>query len=105
MGKSFGEFLKRLRKKQNKTQRDLANEVGVNYTYLSKLENDTPGFESISEGTLKRLATSLDADADEMISRAGKVPSDVQRILIEDFSLIKEIRDKRADDSAGGKDE
>ena len=105
MGKSFGKFLRRLRKEKKKTQRDLAREVGVDYTYLSKLENDAPGFTSISEGTLKKLATSLDADADEMISRAGKVPSDVKRILIEDFSLIKEIRDRRADKSAGGEDE
>ncbi len=105
MGKSFGKFLRRLRKEKKKTQRDLASEVGVDYTYLSKLENDAPGFTSVSEGTLKKLATSLDADADEMISRAGKVPSDVKRILIEDFSLIKEIRDRRADGSAGGEDE
>ena len=105
MGKSFGKFLRRLRKKKKKTQRDLASEVGVDYTYLSKLENDAPGFESVSEGTLRRLAVSLDADSDEMISRAGKVPSDVKRILIEDFSLIKEIRDRRADESAGGEDE
>jgi transcriptional regulator with XRE-family HTH domain len=105
MGKSFGNFLRRLRKQKKKTQRDLASEVGVNYTYLSKLENDAPGFESISEGTLLRLAASLDADEDEMITRAGKVPSDVQRILIEDFSLIKEIRDRRADDLAEGEDE
>ena len=50
--------------------------MGVNYTYLSKLENDAPGFESISEGTLERLAGALGADRDEMITRAGKVPSD-----------------------------
>lgn len=105
MGKSFGEFLKRLRTAKRKTQRDLASEVGVNYTYLSKLENDAPGFERISEGTLHRLSRALDADPDEMITRAGKVPSDVQRILIDDFSLIQEIRDRTADDSAGGEDE
>ena len=105
MGRSFGAFLRRLRASKQKTQRDLAEEVGVNYTYLSKLENDAPGFEQISERTLQRLAGALDADPDEMITRAGKVPSDVQRILIDDFSLIKEIRDRRADDSAGGDDE
>lgn len=104
-GDSFGAFLRRLRKARSKTQRDLAGEVGVSYTYLSKLENDAPGFESISEATLSRLAGALDADPDEVITRAGKVPSDVQRILVEDFSLIKEIRDRRAEESAGGGDE
>ena len=101
MARSFGEFLRRMRKAKKKTQRDLAKEVGVNYTYLSKVENATPGFSTISEGTLRKLAGALDVDPDEMITRAGKVPSDVQRMLIDDFSLIKEIRERKADDSAG----
>ena len=105
MSKSFGKFLRRLRKQQKKTQRDLAREVGVNYTYLSKVENDTPGFSTVSEGTLRKLAGALDVDSDEMITRAGKVPSDVKRMLVDDFSLIKEIRNRKADDSAGGTDE
>jgi transcriptional regulator with XRE-family HTH domain len=105
MSRSFGEFLRRLRTEKKKTQRDLAGEVGVSFTYLSKLENEVPGFSSISEGTLRKLAAALDTDPDEMITRAGKVPSDVQRILIEDFSLIREIRDRQAGEPAGGDDE
>jgi transcriptional regulator with XRE-family HTH domain len=101
MGKSFGAFLRGLRKEKKKTQRGLAKEVGVNYTYLSKVENGAPGFGTVSEGTLRRLARALDADPDVMITRAGKVPEDVQRMLIDDFSLIKEIRERKADDSAG----
>jgi len=101
MGKSFGEFLRGLRKQKKKTQRRLADEVGINYTYLSKVENESPGFSTVSEGTLRRLAKALDADPDEMITRAGKVPEDVQRILIDDFSLIKEIRERRAGEPAG----
>ena len=105
MGKSFGKFLRRLRKQSNKTQRDLAREVGVNFTYLSKVENDAPGFSTVSEGTLRKLAGALEVDPDEMITRAGKVPSDVQRMLVDDFSLIKEIRNRKAGDSAGGTDD
>lgn len=105
MSDSFGDFLRALRRGRKKTQRDLAREVGVNYTYLSKLENDAPGFSSVSEGTLRKLADALDANADEMITRAGKVPSDVQRILIDDFSLIQEIRERHAGDPEGGDDD
>ena len=105
MGKSFGKFLRRLRKQKKKTQRDLAREVGVNYTYLSKVENDAPGFSTVSEKTLRKLAGALEVDSDEMITRAGKVPSDVKRMLVDDFSLIKEIRNRNADDSAGGTDD
>lgn len=105
MGKSFGKFLRRLRKQKKKTQRDLAREIGVNYTYLSKVENDTTGFSTVSERTLYKLAGALDVDSDEMITRAGKVPSDVKRMLVDDFSLIKEIRNRNAGDSAGGTDD
>ena len=105
MGKSFGKFLRRMRKQSNKTQRHLAREVGVNFTYLSKVENDAPGFSTVSEGTLRKLAGALDVDPDEMITRAGKVPSDVRRMLVDDFSLIKEIRKRKAADSAGGTDD
>ncbi len=104
MGGSFGGFLRRLRKKKGLTQRELAAEVGVDFSYLSKVENEKPGFESVSEPTLRRLADALEADPDEMITRAGKIPSDVRRILVDDFSLVKEIRHRKQAGSppAGG---
>ena len=105
MGESFGAFLRSLRKQKKRTQRDLAGEVGVDFTYLSKVENETPGFSTVSEGTLLRLDEALGTDPDEMMTRAGKVPSDVKRMLIDDFSLIKEIRSRKADDSAGDSDD
>jgi len=102
MGESFGRFLRRLRKQKGLSQRALADEVGVDFTYLSKVENDTPGFASVSEETLDRLAGALGTDPDEMITRAGKIPSDVKRILVDDFSLIKEIRHRKTGDASDG---
>ena len=104
MSKSFGKFLRRTRKRKKLTQRALASEVGIDFTYLSKVENDVPGFSSLSEPTLEKLADALDVDPDKMITRAGKIPSDVRQVLVDDFSLVKEIRArKKADDgSAGG---
>jgi transcriptional regulator with XRE-family HTH domain len=94
MGLSFGERLRNWRKRKGLSQRALAREAGIDFTYISKVENDTPGFGSLSEEALTRMAQALDVDADEMITRAGKVPSDVQRILVDDFSLVKEIRER-----------
>jgi transcriptional regulator with XRE-family HTH domain len=104
MAKSFGKYLRRKRKEKSKSQRTLAQETGVDFSYLSKVENDTPGFASLSEPTLERLASALEVDPDEMITRAGKIPSDVKRMLVDDFSLIKEIRQRKrsGDDPAGG---
>lgn len=95
MSKSFGTFLRRTRKRKKLTQRALASEVGINFTYLSKVENDVPGFSSLSEPTLEKLADTLDVDPDKMITRAGKIPSDVRQVLVDDFSLVKEIRDRK----------
>ena len=81
MRRSFGDFLRSLRKEKKKTQRDLAREVGIDHTYLSKVENQAPGFTSPSEPTLRKLASALETDADEMITAAGKVPSDVRQML------------------------
>jgi PAS domain S-box-containing protein len=70
---TFGERLKELRKAQGATQRDLANRAGIDFTYLSKLENGAvppPGANTISA-----LASALDADPDELFGLAGKVPS------------------------------
>ena len=104
MSQSFGKFLRRRRNQKRKSQRALAEETGINYSYLSKVENDVPGFTTLSEPTLARLAQALDVDPDEMITRAGKIPSDVKNMLVDDFSLIKEIRQRKRseDDSAGG---
>ena len=104
MSKSFGTFLRRTRKRKKLTQRALASEVGINFTYLSKVENDVPGFSSLSEPTLEKLADALDVDPDKMITRAGKIPSDVRQVLVDDFSLVKEIRDRKKinDGSTGG---
>ena len=96
MRNSFGSFLRKVRRSKGLTQRELARRIGVNFTYLSKVENDTPGFSSLSEETLRKMAEALDADPDEMMARSGKIPSDVRRILVDDFSLIKEIRTQYA---------
>ena len=95
MGLSFGEQLRRWRKKKGLSQRELGRQAGIDFTYISKVENDVPGFDTLSEEALARMADALDVDADEMITRAGKVPSDVRRILVDDFSLVKEIRERK----------
>lgn len=102
--KSFGKYLHRKRKEKGVSQRTLAEEADIDFSYLSKVENDVPGFATLSEPTLAKLADALDVDPDEMITRAGKIPSDVKRMLVDDFSLVKEIRQRKRSgkDPAGG---
>ncbi len=99
MSETFGQFLQLLRRKKGLTQKDVALRVGIEPTYLSKVENDAKGIYSLSEESLTKLARVLDADSDEMLARAGKIPSDVRRMIVRDFSLIKEIRTIVAEES------
>ena len=58
MTKKFGDYLRRKRREKKKSQRALAQEAGINFTYLSKVENDVPGFDTLSEPTLANAAGS-----------------------------------------------
>ena len=59
--------------------------------YLSKIEN---GHKLPSPELLERLCTLYNTDSDELISRLGQLPTDIQRIIEshgrEVFSLLRE---------------
>jgi HTH-type transcriptional regulator, competence development regulator len=70
---SFGSRVKQLRKARGLTQRELAERVGLDFSYVSKIENDrlehTP-----SVRALVRLADALQVDELELMEVANKVP-------------------------------
>src|SRR5215813_12929749 len=81
---TFGECIRQLRKAKNLNQQQLADKVGINFTYLSKIENDrltTTDFPS--EDTIKKLAKYLGADTDELLLMARKVPDRIRERVIE----------------------
>jgi len=58
----------------------LAPELGVNYTYLSKLENK----EVRPSGDLvRRVARYFDYSEDQLLMAAGRIPEDILAILRE----------------------
>jgi len=69
----LGQHVKDLRTERGLTQRQLAELTGVDFTYLSKIENDrlehTPSIK-----TLRDLATALGVDELELMELANKVP-------------------------------
>ena len=75
----LGRRLKELRGRAGLTQRELARRVGVNYSYVSKIEHGAvapPG-----EKLIERLTSVLGADEEELTALAGRIPSDVIEIL------------------------
>ncbi len=100
---TFGERVKGLRKERGVSQRELAERVGINFTYLSKIENDR--MEPPSEETIRRIAGALDAGADDLLVLADRFPSDLaddlkdtetigalRRSLAGDFDSFEDVR-------------
>jgi transcriptional regulator with XRE-family HTH domain len=80
---TFGEKLRKLRQAKNLSQKRLAAQVGINYTYLSKIESEKLDFAPYpSEELIRRLAEALGADVDELLLLAKKIPADIRdRVL------------------------
>ncbi len=76
---SFGKRLRQLRRERKINQRALATLVGVDFTYLSKIENER--MPPPSEEVIVKLAEALETDADELLRLAQKVPQDIQSAI------------------------
>lgn len=101
----FGEFVRAIRESLQEedarfSQRQVALRVGVEPTYLSKVERGEVA--PPSEATIVRLAGDLGQDPDVLLALAGKVSSDLQEIIRRRPKLFAElIRElKKAPDRA-----
>ncbi len=80
----FGERVRHLRTQKRLGQRALARAVGVNFTYISKIENGKLDFGDYpSEELILRLAEALEVDAEEMLLLAEKIPARIRRRVLE----------------------
>ena len=100
---AFGERVRELRKDRGLSQRELADRAGIDFTYLSKIENGR--IEPPSEEVIRHVAEELHADVDELIILADKFPSDLaqelktpervkalRRELAGDFNSVEDFR-------------
>jgi len=70
-------------KAKDLTQRELAERVGINFTYLSKIENHRLGrYQFPREDTIKALAAELDASAEDLLLLAKKIPESIKARII-----------------------
>src|SRR5579885_2692233 len=86
---AFGQWLRKKRVAKGFSLRKFAEEVGVSPTYLSHVEQgeaDPPTAERV-----KKMASLLDENADEMIALAGRVPEDLPEIIQGHPSKIPEL--------------
>lgn len=79
MEKSFGQILQELRRTAGISQRELAAEVGVDFSYISKVENDR--LPPPSADTIVKICEVLKVPPDDLLAQAGKMTSDVKEML------------------------
>jgi transcriptional regulator with XRE-family HTH domain len=87
---TFGATIQKLRRERNLTQRDVAAKLGIDFTYLSKLENDRG--EPASEDLVRKLAEILDADAEDLLALAGRVPTELREMAQQDVTFARLLR-------------
>jgi transcriptional regulator with XRE-family HTH domain len=82
--RDFGDYVRKRREEQQATDpafslRQVAARVGIEPTYLSKIERGE--LAPPSEETVKRIAEELEEDVDVLLAMAGKVSKDLQEII------------------------
>lgn len=91
MDATFGHLLRDLRRTKGVNQRDLATKVGVDFSYISKLENDR--LPPPAADTIVKICEVLGVDPDNLLSISGKVPSDVTELLTGDSAALQFVRE------------
>lgn len=91
---TFGKYIrtareKRLSEDRTFSVRQVAQRIGVEPSYLSKVERDHVA--PPSEATIGRLAQELGEDRDLLLAMAGKVSSDLRDIILQRPRLFAEL--------------
>lgn len=89
-GETFGQTIKRLRIQRGFTQRKVAEDLGIDFTYLSKIENDRG--EPPAEAIVRKLATVLGADEEELLALAVKIPPGLRERASQDLRFARLLR-------------
>lgn len=80
----FGQRVRLLRASKDLSQRVFGSQVGVSFTYISKVENEKLDFgDYSSEELICKLARALDVDEDELLILAKKIPPAIRRRVMQ----------------------
>jgi transcriptional regulator with XRE-family HTH domain len=88
----FGERIRELRKAKGLSLRELAELVDVSHTYLSKVENQKLDFgEYPSESLIHKLAAELEANENQLLLLAEKIPSNIKQMILRSPQLFHDL--------------
>jgi transcriptional regulator with XRE-family HTH domain len=86
--------IKELRRAKKLGQRALAAMVGVSFTYISRVETESLDFGPFpSEELICKLAEALDADADDLLLLAKKIPERIRKRVLERPDVFRTLAD------------
>jgi len=90
--KKLGDRVRQLRRAKGLSQRALAEMVGISFTYVSKIENEKLDFGDYpSEELILKMAAALDADEDELLILAEKIPERIRNRVLERPDAFRRI--------------
>ena len=75
----FGRTIRRLREERNISIAQFARKVGMSPTYLAPIEREV--FPPPAEQKVVRIAKALDQNPDELLALAGRIGTDLRRII------------------------
>ncbi|MEM8671016.1 MAG: helix-turn-helix transcriptional regulator [Planctomycetota bacterium] len=88
----FGQRIRQLRDALDITQKELARRLGVSQSYVNKVENSKLAFGDFpSEKFIHKLADELDADEDELLILADKIPSSMRQRIRQDPEAFRRL--------------
>ena len=79
---TFGKTLQKIRRAKDMTQRDVANDIPMDYSYYSKLENDRFDSNPTRE-TIDKIAKALkctDEEKNDLLAAAGRTTEEMEQV-------------------------
>jgi transcriptional regulator with XRE-family HTH domain len=96
VNQTFGQVIRQARKDKGLSQRELAKLLQIDFTYLSKLENNRADY-APKEEVIRTLAHNLNLDAQELIFLAGRIPQQEEDLLKQHYkdmpALFRRLRE------------
>lgn len=101
MAEKFGERIRRLRTEQKLGLRSFAKTIGISPTYLSRIETNEEKSPP-AEKVIRAIANELGDDFDELMGMAGRVASDVEKVITKDPGMPAFLRTAKEKNLSSG---
>lgn len=90
MSTTLAEYMRAARQRLRMTLRELSRRTGLSPTYISNIET---GYKPPpAESSLRLIAHALGVDGDFLMHLAGRIPADVEAIVLADAGMADFLR-------------